>query len=134
MCKRNILITILLIFSISGCGDEILLLHPEILEFAESEGVVQTKLPPEVWQTLKAARERRLSSLYWIKDAISAADFEAKLAERLTEIAKVKAMQETFYNRYIDADGIAIIANNTVEDKHLIGARHVVLAITSKRR
>ncbi|MDE0317731.1 MAG: hypothetical protein OXM61_22865 [Candidatus Poribacteria bacterium] len=43
-----------------------------------------------------------------------------------------RALQKAFYTKYIDAGGIAIVANNKVEDVFLIAARDAVLLMTSK--
>ena len=41
--------------------------------------------------------------------------------------------QKAFYTKYIDAAGIAILANAAVADAHLIEARQVILLLTAKR-
>ena len=41
--------------------------------------------------------------------------------------------QKVFYTKYIDAAGIAILANDGVADQHLIEARQMIIALTAKR-
>ena len=46
-------------------------------------------------------------------------------------VAEITAQRE-FYKKYIDADGIAIIGNNYIEDRYFYAAREIVLAMTAK--
>lgn len=41
--------------------------------------------------------------------------------------------QKAFYTKYIDAAGIAILANAGVADEHLIEARQIIISLTAKR-
>ena len=79
---------------------------------------VQTELPPEVWESVKIEAPRSVFGYSIFKDA--------KLLEEFT--TELKA----YYNRYIDAGGIAIIGNNAVADKYFLRSRKAVMILTSK--
>ncbi|MYB01498.1 hypothetical protein F4X90_17760 [Candidatus Poribacteria bacterium] len=113
---------ILICLCAGGCADEhvsdaITILGIEL----ETEPVIQTSLPPIVW----AALEQHADEMYSRIER----DYGKETLENFVDI---KAMQREFYTRYIDADGIAIVANSDVEDKHLIEARNAVLVMTAK--
>lgn len=65
-----------------------------------------TAPPEEVWQATRIMREEQNISL---------------------------TAQKAFYTKYIDAAGIAILANTGVADQHLIEARNMIVALTAKR-
>ena len=101
-----------------------LVIGGEILD----EGIV-TDIPSEIWDILKYVREERLRWNEKIgRDVMGAEKFDAEVRR----VAEIKTRQEAFYTKYIDAGGIAIIANAGVEDRYLHEARRVVLVMTSR--
>ena len=105
MIKR--FFVLLLMCSMLGCGDEVVVSRQVWEIISPSEGVV-TAPPSEVWEGIRHNRK------YMPREE----GFEAE--------------QQAFYTKYIDADGIAILAHTTVEDRHLIEARQVILTMTAK--
>ncbi len=97
---------VLLCLCVSGCGDVVL--PPQVLDIVSLSESVVIVPPEEVWDGI------RLNQRIFPREA----GFEAE--------------QRAFYTKYINADGIAILAHVSVEDEHLIAARHVVLVMTAK--
>ena len=122
-------ILVLVCLCVSGCGDEgvlysDLVINREVL----GEGVV-TEIPPEIWEILKYVREHGLRSNQRIgRDVMGVEAFDAEVKR----VEQIKTLQEAFYTKYINAGGIAVVANADVTDKQLIEARRVVLTMTSK--
>ena len=93
---------------VSGCSDEGILLSEQVIESGVFEEGVVTDVPPEVWDALKLRASR-----------FKAGD-------------TIHALQKAYYNRYINAGGIAIVGNAVVEDKHFLAARGLILVMTSR--
>lgn len=87
-------------------------LNTELLEPVEV-----TDMTDEAWATLECKNET------WYK-IVPPPD------PALTEALRMK--QKEFYNRYIDADGIAVIGNDRTLDVHFKNARKVILIMTAK--
>ncbi len=122
-------LTILISFySLFGCGHQDILTPQTIISLTEGE--VQTELPPELWNTIAEKRERHLNKLLEI--GLHVEGIPEQVAEETAQVEGIKALQEAYYNRYIDTDGIAIIGNEKVADKHFIRARQAILIMTSK--
>ncbi|MDE0483177.1 MAG: hypothetical protein OXI67_11400 [Candidatus Poribacteria bacterium] len=90
-----------------GCGDReslnlLNIINTEITDPSATDAV--TDLPDEVWQIL----------------------------ENNSETEEIKQAQRVYYNRYIDADGVAIIGNDIVPDEVFIAAKNAFLIMTSK--
>ncbi|MYB01494.1 hypothetical protein F4X90_17740 [Candidatus Poribacteria bacterium] len=79
---------------------------------------VQTELPPEVWEAVKIHAPRSAFGGSIFKDAKLLEDFTTEL--------------KAYYNRYIDAGGIAIIGNESVADKYFLRCHKAVMVLTSK--
>ena len=90
-----------------GCSDRVVL-PDEVLEIVSPSEAVVSDVPEAVWESM------RLNYRYFPRRD----GFEAE--------------QRAFYTKYIDADGIAILSDAEVEDRHLIEARQVVLTMTAK--
>ena len=115
MLKWNKTLILILIVSLLfwGCGDrsniELLQsIRPDISELIKTE--VVTDLPDEVWETMKYARQM----------------FREEQQEEL------KQLQEAYYNRYIDAGGVAIVGNEVTPDEYFVITKNIFLLMTSK--
>ncbi len=127
--KVRIVLILVICFCVSGCGDEVV--SRQVLEVVSLSDAVVTDVPPAVWEILKYVREERVR---WYQRALKSSNiWQDDLDAEVKHVESIKAMQEAFYTKYIDAGGIAIVANADVEDKHLIEARRVVLTMTVKR-
>ena len=111
-----------------GCGES--RLESVLYDVGSDPVVVETELSPVVWDTLKVFRERDLRTLQLVSGNPNAAGM---IAEEAARVAEIKVWQEAYYDRYVDAAGIAIIGNSGVGDAHYIRAGHIVLSMTSKR-
>ena len=96
---------------VTACGSE--RFEGVVYDLIVPPAEVQTELPPSIWQALK--------------------DIHA-CSENLYSISLEQLFEEQkkYYNRYIDAGGIAIIGNDTVADEYFLQAREVVMVLTSK--
>ena len=113
----------------------------EITVPPDTQGVV-TDLTPEVWEKVRFAREfwmlthlKGPSHFYWNLAGSPDYDPEKDKAWHDAEevrIARIKELEEAFFNRYIDADGVSIIGNEMTHDKYFIIARDIFLMMTSK--
>ena len=137
MIRKHVsFILLMLCLCVFGCDDsanldELLTVAPDIIA-PDTQDVV-TDLTPEVWEKIRFVREfgvrfnENLLTTYPENDGIRASyERELKRAEGF------KVLQEAFYNRYIDADGIPIIGNEITLDKYFIMARDILLMMTSK--
>ena len=119
--KVRILLFLVICFCISGCSDEGIMLSEQVLESGLLEEEVVTDIPPEVWEILKYVREERVR---WYERALKSSNiWQDDLDAAVIRAEQIKAAQETFYTKYIDAGGIAIVGNAEVADKHLLEAR-----------
>ena len=145
--KRLLFLLWIVCFSALGCDDTIEVGSvAEQLQAAVTQpaSAIQTTLPDDVLATMQQkadqldrARELILgplpNPLYNSPEVI---DFfrkrrDAYLAAGVADL-DFHALQKAFYTKYIDAGGIAIVANNKMEDVFLIAARDAVLLMTSK--
>ena len=117
-----------------GCGD---ITGKQILTGVGPDidtDTVQTELPPEVWEILRKYREGQVSQLQYSTHFFPDNEgYKKTLAEKLEEAEKLKQLQEAFYNRYISADGVAVIGNDATLDHYFVIAKNVFLVMTSKR-
>lgn len=122
---------------IFGCGDRsnLDILHgagPDL-----GENTVYTELPPEVWETIRRYRDNEVENheifrnRYLGTEHYTAED-EQVYAELIAEAAALKEREKAYYNRYIDADGIAIVGNSHTPDKYFVDAKNIILIMTSK--
>ena len=144
--KRLLFLLWIVCFSALGCDEAVdfNLVAEQLQREAEQASTVQTTLPDDVLAAMqheadRLDRQRELilgplpNPLYNSPEVI---DFfrkgrDAYLAAGVADL-DFHALQKAFYMKYIDAGGIAIVANNKVEDVFLIAARDVVLLMTSK--
>ena len=101
-----------------------------------------TDLTPEVWEKIRYVREYELNlhltgpaHHFWNLEGSATYDPEkdaAFIAEQEARIARIKELEEAFFNRYIDADGVSIIGNEMTHDKYFVIARDIFLMMTSK--
>lgn len=99
---------LLMCLCVWGCGDEGLLLSEQVIESGLFEEGVVTDVPPAVWEWTKPDERY----------------FKRRESFQLE--------RKAYYTKYIDADGIAILAGARVADEYLIEARQVVLTMTAK--
>ena len=135
--RKLLFIPIITLLLICSCGDRNSL---DILHGAGpylGENTVHTELPPEVWEMLKIYRENNLSVYEDLKRTQPAEHWEANYREKyeaeLIRVNELKELEEAYYNRYIDADGIAIIGSEHTHDPFFVVAKDIVLLMTSKR-
>ena len=127
--KFKDIVLLLLFLYVWSCGDEGVVTQ-QVLEIVSPSDAVVTAPPPEVWEILKYIREERVR---WYQRALtSSAIWQDDLDAAVIRAEQIKAAQEAFYTKYIDAGGIAIIADAGVADTYLLEARWVVLAMTLK--
>ena len=120
---------IALVVILMGCGDEVMVSRQMLEILSPSDGVVTAPLA-EAWEILKYVREERVR---WYQRALkSSAIWQDDFDAAVIRAEQIKAAQEAFYTKYIDAGGIAIVGNAEVADKHLLEARQIVLIMTSK--
>ena len=150
MRYKRLFICVVLFLCICGCGDEIVVSR-QALEIVSPSDAIVTAPPDAVWEGLKISTERTLATwkrLYplEVEDFVGGLTpaqlenherFKRNLERKMDGVPldefDLLALQKAFYTKYIDAGGIAILANATVEDTHLIEARRVVLTMTAKR-
>lgn len=150
MIHNRLFVLVFLVLGISGCGDEIVVSR-QVLEIVSTSEAVVTAPPAEVFEValgkVRADKMETWKGLY-PKEAsdfiggLTPAQFETfeafkRLLERKMDGVPLAEfdllpLQKSFYTKYIDAEGIAIVANAEVADKHLIEARRVVLTMTVK--
>ncbi|MDE0482543.1 MAG: hypothetical protein OXI67_08210 [Candidatus Poribacteria bacterium] len=129
LMSLTLIITCLCIFA---CGDRT---HVDILTNITphiAEDTV-TDLTPEAWELLNKFREGRITQLEYYKQISPAERWGEEYEQALIDAKELQIKQETFYNRYIDADGIAIVGNDHTPDHYFIDAKNVFLLMTSKR-
>ena len=113
-----LLLCVYLCVCVLGCDDAVM--HPsQVLDAVSVADVVS--VPPEaVWAQLSVLIEKRWENLNR-SDEYNVGTLEAYLARA-----------RAYYNKYINAEGVAIIGNDHLADKHFIAAREVVLTMTRK--
>ena len=127
---------LILCLFVYGCDDSanlntLLTVAPDLIA-PDTEGVV-TDLTPEVWEKIRFVREFGVKiSESLIEQYPERDDLKASYEKKLEKAARLKEMQEEFYNRHIDADGVSIIGNEVTPDKYFIMARNILLIMMSK--
>ena len=131
-----------LVMLASGCSDEHVSHQIQIVagELFNEDVAVQTSLPAELWEAMhKQAQE----DVHWIDTMLKAdttgnpqiLELQQKLKRNGAEAVDLDfllARQRDYYDRYIDAEGIAIAGNHTVADESFREARNVILLMTAK--
>ena len=137
MIRKHVSFILLLCLCLCAfvCGDGLLTVPPDTQD-------VVTDLTPEVWEKVRYVREYDLfqhltgpAHHYWLLEGSPDYDPEKDKAFHVaeeTKIAEIKEMEEAFFNRYIDADGVSIIGNEKTHDKYFVAARDIFLMMTSK--
>lgn len=135
--KIQTLLIIIALF-IFGCNDSehLHILHE--LNTAILEPVEVTDLTDEAWEKVRIVREEELKYEQVRRNKyLGTANYTEEDQEYyevvLARAERLKNLQETFYNKHIDADGITIIGNENTLDDHFISARQLVLIATAKR-
>ena len=136
------LILMLILPFTCGCSDQGMSETLQVFLEADTLGtqaVVQTELPAEVWTQMRKQAEEDFS---WIDNRLRSDskekwvfDLQQTLIRNGAEDIDLQfllALHKDYYNRYIDAEGIAIVGNAAIEDKHYIEARTIVLTMTAK--
>ena len=147
MIRKHVLFILLLCLCLCAfvCGDDsnldtLLTVAPDLIA-PDTEGVV-TDLTPEAWEKVRFVREYDLfqhltgpEHHFWLLEGHADYDPEKDKARHEaaeTRIAEIKEMEEAFFHKYIDADGISIIGNEMTHDKYFVMARDIFLMMTSK--
>lgn len=117
-CYKHTWLLLCVYLCIFGCGEGHL--QTVLYDVGGAQVVVETELPPVVWEAFAGVREKQLRY------------YEA-VGGDVTLIDELKAWQEAYYDRYVDAAGIAIVGNSGFGDVHYIRAGHIVLTMTAKR-
>lgn len=117
-CYKHTWLLLCVYLCVFGCGEGHIqsVLH----DVGGAPIVVESELPPVVWDAFEVERKKRLrtyQSLGW----------------DVTMVDELKAWQETYYDRYVDAEGIAIVGNSGLADADYIRAGQIVLTMTAKR-
>lgn len=125
---------VLLTFLCFGCGQESLenILRPLTVPVEDDMNSV-IAVPLSVQQALfnrSGTRERLKQRLLDLEE--DSPDWERWMDQYVASMC-LQEEQYTYYNRYIDAGGIAIIGNEIVSDEFFIAARDIILEMTSKR-
>ena len=136
--KRYVSFLLIAIVLLLGCGDtnSLHVLH-DINTIVSEPGEV-TDLTPEAWEKIRIVREYDLESTVKYRNKYLGTESYTTESEEyyqklLVYIAERKKLQEAFYNRYIDADGIAIVGNDRTLDGFFVCAKQAILIMTAKR-
>ena len=128
-------ILVCIAFCTYGCSDESAPFSEQLVEMIDTNNVASmpesavTAPTAEVWAALKFVRERDLRMFTEIgRDVVGAEIYDVEVMK----VEELDAWQVEYYNRYIDAGGIANIGNVGVVDASFIAAREAVLVMTSK--
>ena len=140
--EKWILIWVIVCFCGYGCSDEHVShqIHIVAGELFNEDVAVQTSLPDVVSAAMKKHAQEDVD---WIDTMLKAnatgnpqiLELQQQLKRNGAEAVDLDfllARQKEYYNRYIDAAGIAIVGNAVTADKHYIEARTLVLAMTTK--
>ncbi|MCY3743590.1 MAG: hypothetical protein OXH00_21460 [Candidatus Poribacteria bacterium] len=111
-----------------GCGDEGLesLYDPAV---QAAPPVAVTGVPSELQEQLWGNREAYIEKLTWALQ--HGEDFRPVAEDYLERICQLDH-QRAFYQKYIDAGGVAILASISVADETLQMARNIVFQMTAK--
>ena len=110
MKHYKVLLLIVVGLLIFGCGDRSpldVLLDVDRIDATHFE---VTDMAPAAWDKLK----------YWSESGVPPHPEE------------LRVLQEAFYNRHVDADGISIVGNDATHDVHFINAAKCILFMTAK--
>ncbi len=137
------IVFVLISLGIISCFDEVE--NPvAVLEDITTQDVAVLSPPPDhVFEgTMAEFRERREELWKQVYTNTGPEEWRAEFKKELEE-QKLKGtpieefsllpLQRAFYTKYIDADGIAIIAPEGVDDEFMLLAREAILVMTSKR-
>lgn len=100
----------------TACGEE--RIQGALYDIIVPPAGVQTELPAEVWEAVKFYAPRSTFGDSIFEDTQLLSDFTTEL--------------KAYYNRYIDAGGIAIIGNDAVADTYFLRCHKAVMVLTSK--
>lgn len=139
---KHFSIVFILLFSVFGCSNDRISPINAVEFFAPGEtpappapqgcvGPVPEDIAVALFDRL-GTREQLLTRLLDLEKDDPHAD-EEFLANWLIQVIAGMDHKHWYYNRYIDAGGIAIIGNEIVPDEYFIAARDIVLKMTSKR-
>ena len=130
---RNLISIFFILISLFffGCDET-----PDLTDILSSSPAEVTELTDEVWEILRMYREADLIDAENYKKRYFAewGDEDESRLQKLRERAdQLKSDQELYYNRYIDAAGVAIIGNAEVSDEVFHQARSVTLIMSARR-
>ena len=132
---------------VCGCADEQLSQPMEMVFFGGGDADVAaestiTGVPEDVQLLVWGDRDALVEELLGLPESYEALGIvfgygklsgaEARKEWLLDQICLIERQQD-YYTKYIEAGGIAIMGNWTVDDAHFYNARDVILIMTSKR-
>ena len=124
---------IILCFCFYGCGDEGIQSTLQHLSAPSAPSVEITGVPPEIqsmmWDRF-GPREQLIAELADIQQGDH--NWQERIDWYLRVISKMDR-KRIYYNRYINAGGIAIVGNAAVNDPYFRMAQEIVLRMTKKR-
>ena len=128
--KKCFMVFLLAMICLWGCGDEGIESTLQEIGAAPSAQIEITGVPSDIQEQLWGNREELVAELSEALQGGKEREGEAfRLLERICALNEAKK----HYTKYIDADGIAIMGDRHVNDRHFYAAREMVLLITSER-
>ena len=125
-------ILIILCFCFYSCGDEGIEDVLQGLSAPSAPDVAITGVPPEiqsmVWDRF-GTREELIAELADIQQGDH--NWQERIGWYIRVISKMDR-KRIYYNRYINAGGIAIVGNQTVNNQYFLMAKEIVLRMTKK--
>ena len=125
-------ILIILCFCFYSCGDEGIEDVLQGLSAPSAPDVAITGVPPEiqslVWDRF-GTREELIAELADIQQGDH--NWQERIGWYIRVISKMDR-KRIYYNRYINAGGIAIVGNETVNNQYFLMAKEIVLRMTKK--
>ena len=125
-------ILIILCFCFYSCGDEGIEDVLQGLSAPSAPDVAITGVPPEIQSMVWArfgTREELIAELADIQQGDH--NWQERIGWYIRVISKMDR-KRVYYNRYVNAGGIAIVGNASVNDQYFLMAKDIVLRMTKK--
>ena len=133
---KRFFVLMLLVLTVCGCGDEGIenVLDPQSAPGAPAQADVVTEIPPHVQAFLFdrfGSREELIDRLINLDRNDKTVDSEF-MANWLLRVISRMDQQRTYYQKYINAGGVAVVGNADVPDRYFIASKKIILQMTSK--
>ena len=133
---KRFFVLVLLALTIWGCGDEGIenVLDPQSVPGAPAQTDVVTEIPPYIQAFLFdrfGSREELIDRLIDLDRNDKTVDSEF-MANWLLRVISQMDQQRTYYQKYINAGGVAVVGNADMPDRYFIAAKNIILQMTSK--